>query len=564
MTLLAEPRYLTLHKLFTGRLFRIPEYQRAYSWHSKQRRDLFDDIRLIQKRNLEFHFMATIVGHRRTKKTILTNEFDVVDIVDGQQRITTLVLLYRAIAKRLVGASMEEKAVRNELDSLLIKKDELSMLLLRTNHDHHGFYSDYLRKGTIPEMTEAETLADRALISAINECERFANKWEDLLELSGILKNRLTFVLHEVGDESVVYTVFEVLNSRGLAVAWIDRLKSILMEIAFKSGTGNEQGHIDELHNIWRDIYRQIGIAIKLSSESLRFAATLKAEDQKSKMLGEEAAVQEVRNIVGNNVAKAVEFSKWLKLVASVVDEIDSDFRRAAVNKIRHARFLNAAIRLANFSNDDRELLLDQWERSTVRIFGLSRRDARTGVGDYVRLGYRIINNNLDYATTLQELKKLAEGEFSIEHAVKSLGDEEINWYKGWSDEVRYLLFRWEEHLAREAGEDIADETWHKIWSKGASKSIEHIMPQSKGADEPTEDGIYIHRLGNLTVLPPSVNSRLGNLLPAEKANTYSDEPLRVTRRLESRLENWDRDAVSAREKEIIEWAREEWDDISS
>jgi hypothetical protein len=54
------------------------------------------------------------------------------------------------------------------------------------------------------------------------------------------VKNRLTFIFHELDDEATVYTVFEVLNSRGLAVPWFDRLKSLLMGIAFEHGSGNK------------------------------------------------------------------------------------------------------------------------------------------------------------------------------------------------------------------------------------------------------------------------------------------------------------------------------------
>ena len=63
--------------------------------------------------------------------------------------------------------------------------------------------------------------------------QAFIQGWTDsgeaLSSLAALLKNRLFFLLHEIEDEQTVYTVFEVLNSRGLDVSWLDRLKSILM-----------------------------------------------------------------------------------------------------------------------------------------------------------------------------------------------------------------------------------------------------------------------------------------------------------------------------------------------
>lgn len=66
-----QPQYLTLGKLLSGRLFRIPQYQRAYSWQAKQRRDLFDDILRTRRAGTGgHHFLATVVGLRRESVTI--------------------------------------------------------------------------------------------------------------------------------------------------------------------------------------------------------------------------------------------------------------------------------------------------------------------------------------------------------------------------------------------------------------------------------------------------------------------------------------------------------------
>ena len=89
-----QPRHINLAELFSNRLFRIPPYQRSFSWESKQLDDLFEDIRKsFSPDSPSEHFMATVVALRKDKVPIGTNEYQRVDIVDGQQRITTLVLL---------------------------------------------------------------------------------------------------------------------------------------------------------------------------------------------------------------------------------------------------------------------------------------------------------------------------------------------------------------------------------------------------------------------------------------------------------------------------------------
>ena len=250
-----QPHYLTLDELLARRLFRIPHYQRAYSWQRKQRDDMFGDIRDLKGNPANhFHFMATVVGLRRRTETIATDRYHVIEVVDGQQRLTTLILLLKAIEKKLDCSVPAEERRGRELQDLLIKEDELSLVLLQTNHDRSDYFVNFIRTGEYRPVEEAQTLADRELLSAIHECERFVDKWDDRIELLSIVKNQLTFIFHEIDDEAAVYTVFEVLNNRGLQVSSLDKLKSMLMSVAFEDNQGNADEHIAELHRIWGEI----------------------------------------------------------------------------------------------------------------------------------------------------------------------------------------------------------------------------------------------------------------------------------------------------------------------
>ncbi len=143
----------------SGRLFRIPEYQRAYAWGKRQRTDLFGDIERVQASN-EDHFIATIVGLSREKKQIIADQFTVVDIVDGQQRLTTLIILLKAIQKSLDDSDKIQRKLSDELTQLLVKGDDHNLLLLQTNHDTSHIFVDYIREGIIPGAAAA-TAADQ-------------------------------------------------------------------------------------------------------------------------------------------------------------------------------------------------------------------------------------------------------------------------------------------------------------------------------------------------------------------------------------------------------------------
>lgn len=236
---------------------------------------------------------------------------------------------------------------------------------------------------------------------------------------------------------------------------------------------------------------------------------------------------------------------------------------REAVTEIAHARLLAVAIILSDFCSSDKTKLLNEWEKTTFRIFGLLDKDARTGVGNYVRLAREIQKNReLSAADVLDKIKGIGES-YSIDDLLNQ--PQNINWYEGWETELRYLLFRYEEHLAEQQGQQFDNEQWRRIWEDSPSRSIEHIFPQSKGSQEPLKDsqeGIYVHRLGNLLLLPPGLNSKLGNKDPKEKTSCYRQTGLfsavDVARTIINQ-QDWGTDQIKEREKQMIKWIREKW-----
>src|ERR1017187_9743246 len=213
-----DPRYDTLQVLFADRVFRIPPYQRFYSWQAKQREDLFSDlVKLASRPDDQHHFMATIVCHRTGEvMPIVTAQYRLYDVVDGQQRLTTLILLLKCIELELPTGTDDRK----DLGRILVKRDG-NLILLQTNNVNSHIFNRFLREGTKPSAAEIQTQSDRNLVSAIKSCEKFVQKWtttRDTQSLMRLVLHRLGFVVYDTEDTRVVYTLFEVLNSRGLAV----------------------------------------------------------------------------------------------------------------------------------------------------------------------------------------------------------------------------------------------------------------------------------------------------------------------------------------------------------
>ena len=554
-----HPQYLTLSKLLDGRLFHIPEYQRAYSWTSRERQDLFGDIEKIYNRGQDVgHFMAAVVCLRRARQTLGTDEFHVIEVVDGQQRLTTLIILLNTIKLALNRKSTAERKLARELSELLVKVEGDELLLLQTNHDSSHYFATFLRKGTYPASTCARTLADREILRAIEECQAFIQGWTDsgeaLSSLAALLKNRLFFLLHEIEDEQTVYTVFEVLNSRGLDVSWLDRLKSILMGTAFELKNANLQGLVKDLHTIWRDIYRVIGLRQGLSTEALRFAATLYVTETPSRPLSEQDAVAALRGVTGT-AKKLRDVAAWLLRVTEACDAVISNPRLNAVTRISQARLLGIAIHLRDdITPKQRKQLLSRWEKVSFRIYGLLRKDARTGVGSYVRLAWLVVKKKLSVDAINRALVDIGE-KFPIGDAVGLLRD--ADYYDGWEAELRYFMFRYEEHLAEKQKLNFSNEQWEKIWMVSPSESIEHIWAKSKASEK------WRNRLGNLVLLPPRLNSTLQNKRAGDKAAHYRKTGLLIAGEVADVIETagWKSRSIADRGSRLIEWAAEEWAD---
>lgn len=551
-----NPMHLKVAALLGGRLFRIPEYQRAYAWGNRQRIDLFNDILDVRRSGRE-HFMATVVALARESRSIGADEFRSVELVDGQQRVTTLIILLKAIEKALTTDSTSDAKVKQEIGDLLVKGDDHSLILLQTNHDSSNIFANYVRTGEIDKKS-AVTAADINLTDAAQECELFVSQWsrdKPLIELVATIRNRLSVIYHELADEATVYRVFEVLNSRGLDVKWIDKLKSQLMALIFEhveDGTRSEA--LREMQAAWQSIYRTLGLRADLGDEALRFAGTWARSSQPNRISNQEDAAAELTKIAGTKVKSIASAGERLRAVVQAVHKLDGNIRLRAVTRIVHARFVATAILLREFEPEIEAELLGKWERVTFRIFGLGGADTRHKVGDYVRLGYDIFAGKIEPKEIILETSKLGD-KYDIETVLKN-----IDWfecYEGWAEELRYLLFRYEEHLSMMGGGILNVSQWNRIWIEEPAKSIEHIQPRSSNEH-------YVNHIGNLIMLEPGVNSSLNKNPPIDKANNYKTSGLKIAIAAAELIEGsklWDEKAVLSRGAKIEDFVRKEWAD---
>ena len=570
-TAVRDPEYVTLAKLLNGRLFRIPEYQRYYRWGRNQRDDLFDDIRKSQEQG-QPHFMATInVYDRNEPLNIGTDEYVQYDVVDGQQRLTTLVILLKAIAITAAkGQERESQTIAHEITSLLVKDDQYRTILLQTNHKSRELFQDYLCHGASPTEGQQDVLATKAVADAIRDCGDFVRTWVDssngesigksLTNLVSHLKNRLTFILHAVGEKRHVYTVFEVLNSRGLLVSWLDRLKSMLMDRACTTDGGDTL--VQELEGTWAEIYRVMGLR-DLGPEVVRFSGILHTG---AKELSEEGSVRRLLQHVddGQNQKRAARIREIAQLILNVTrasDRISGDRRRRAVLDIAHVRIVAAASTewlSPKYTVDERRAIERKWENVAFRIFGLARRDARVHKGEFTGIAKRMRQQE-DPQRILRSLDEIGSGEYAVDTVAENLRNQKV--YGWWlsNSELGYLLYKYEEYLARErkSWDPELAAAWKKVWTEGPEQSIEHISPQS--AEEEWRD-----HLGNLLLIPLKVNRELQDKSPKVKAQDVympcgGESAREVAQWIRNNDGKWTLEGVTWREDRLLKWAKREW-----
>lgn len=237
--------------------------------------------------------------------------------------------------------------------------------------------------------------------------------------------------------------------------------------------------------------------------------------------------------------------------------------RLNAVTDISHARMLAIGIRISSsFQDYEKQLLLDEWEKVTFLIFGLNRKDSRFRVGDYVRIARKITKGEVDCNTAIEEIKSIAR-ELDVEKAISTVIAED--WYDSYVDDAKYLLYRYEEYLAKKAGETISRELWEKIWGGNTATTIEHIHPKSyidtwrgKFGRNQEEINDTVNRIGNLVLLPPGINSEAARKVFSEKKRIYSRYHLLMLNEI-TELEDWDKTACDDREMKIMDFMKATW-----
>ena len=237
-----NPTTLTLQQFFSvgNEQFLIPAYQRRYAWGQRQQRELFDDIRLLASGDT--HLLGTVLFLSEAYKPGVIQ----LELVDGQQRVTTITVLMRVLARRYEHEGDKEAA--QEIVKLLQCKgiDRKVQLKLKLGDLDHADYIHLIASGDISDVENA----------CLKGAHSYFTEWvyqlssDELNEFSHKLLNSASVIRLDVSAAKDAYKLFETINNRGLRLRPTDIIKNFLLGHASSLPAGT----LDKVKEDWRKL----------------------------------------------------------------------------------------------------------------------------------------------------------------------------------------------------------------------------------------------------------------------------------------------------------------------
>ncbi len=263
-----HPQEKNLMELFIGKRYSVPKFQRPYSWDKEQLDKLYGDIdELIafynegranartNKRNLNneerVHFLGNMV--------LLKNHAGF-EIIDGQQRIIALTILFRCIEEKISKLSRTQQE-NTEIQERITNK--LVRLIYDENHKP-CLDNDYVEAlfGKREGVDLSTGLARKNMRKMKIAKEFFKEKIKDydlkrLFILLDAVSSRMQVITIEIDDEIDGITLFQTLNDRGMRLTYGDLVKSNILKCVYEKN----RDEFEDCEEIWEEILDNLGEA---------------------------------------------------------------------------------------------------------------------------------------------------------------------------------------------------------------------------------------------------------------------------------------------------------------
>ena len=276
---------LSLQKLFNETIFRIPDYQRGYSWSNQQLEEFWSDLTsllpfqehytgMISLKKIEPNSIINSADKWNEEKWLVNSGFNVYEIVDGQQRLTTLIILINEIVSYCKEKNIEElnSTLLSEIVEKYLYKTKPNNIIrtYKFGYEEDNPSYQYFRHVILGEPNNGTIEETFYTLNLYNAKKFFKNRIENYVEQYGVQKLeeiyrkitlQLKFNLYDIKDDFNVYVAFETMNNRGKRLSYLELLKNRLIYLStlFDNSEDEKNQVRVDINDTWREIYGYLG-----------------------------------------------------------------------------------------------------------------------------------------------------------------------------------------------------------------------------------------------------------------------------------------------------------------
>ncbi len=544
-----------------GKTYRVPPYQRDYSWSEEQWEDLWNDIDELRTRAEDRHYMGALVVEGKSDRELL--------IIDGQQRMATLSILALAVIGKL--DAMADRGLDSEANTeragelrnrFLGEKDPASLIensRLLLNETDNAFYQDYLVQLRPPLNPRGLPKSNRLLYGCLQYFAKRLDEVDALRDdgaslarlLSETAARQLLFILITVDDDLNAYIVFETLNARGLELTTTDLLKNYLFSRV------QVQADLEALQRRWRALIATIGQ--ERFPEFLRYHLLCEQPKIRSQRLFK--LVRDRARTPGDVFALLTALEGRAELFAALSDPnhgywVERSDAKPFIRELNLFRVRQMTPLLfatwEKFSPETFVSVLKLVSVLSFRYTVVSGLNTNTLEPIYHEAAKAVLDNRATTPSGVFERLKpiyVDDNKFLQDFALLAADTG------GQRNKLaKYILARLE-----------TDASGHAIDPDTDPGTIEHILPENPSDDwaqyfrRDLWEGM-VYRLGNLTLLESALNRRVGNGPYVEKVSVYAQSVYDLTRQIpEIAPEEWNLDLLNERQRRLARRAVHLW-----
>ncbi len=591
---------------FNQRIYVVPSYQRGYSWKEENVLDLLRDIdNALQLQSDHYVGTITLFKTPQTKKVGLNN-YNIYEIVDGQQRFTTIIIILSVLINKLIADASTKKEAEEKKEIYLNKKGTYIFNYEVDEVSNHFFRSEILNIENKSSLDE--NIYTRNLFKAKTTVIDFFNQSQNenrIIDFLSAIEEILQFNEYVVADTTEIGVVFETMNNRGIDLSTLELVKNRLLYLVSKVAIDEEnKSEVVELRSSvnvsWATILKNLTLPERVLDENtflnnhwIVYNGWHKDNQAKYQILKVqftiEAMVKDPKGIIDKiksylkSLTTASLYWRYInypndeKALKEVVNvDIREEIRKYLI-KIN--RLNNSTVRpvilasLFNIKTQQNHIkdILKLCELFSFRVYEMNKRRADTGKNDLFRRAKDLLQGrDVDFKVIKFYLAWYID-EYGNMNKFQSEMDEMYRspkklWYYSWSGLV-YMLFEYEESLRAHSDKKVT----YSFASKRNS-SIEHIYPQTPNdrywtsrfkSKSPKKE--LLHSLGNLVLVSKERNSEYKNYGYDVKAfgssiikNAYANGSFSEIK-LSREYTEWTPDIIKDRETKLMAFLKDRW-----